>query len=167
MSNFSTLKDKYNHLEGQEKKLLIFAGIFLTIFLFYFAVYQPMASSISSLQKSNSENQKLLIWMSQSAASIKGSTGGSKRAKSRGGRSLNQLINSTASRAKISISRSQPRDNNQYQIWLDQVVFNELLLWLDQLQKDYGIFVSNINLGTSDKSGFVRVNLTFQDSGSQ
>jgi len=166
MSNFSDLKDKYNSLESQEKKLLTFAGIFVIVFLAYFAMYQPMASSISNLQKSNTENQKLLIWMTQSAASIKKSAGGSNKAKSRGGRSLNQLINSTASKAKISISRSQPRDNNQYQIWLDQVVFNELLLWLVQLQTDYGIFVSSINLGTSDKSGLVRVNLTFQDSGS-
>ncbi len=166
MISLSDLKDKYNALESQEKKLLTFAGIFVIVFLVYFAIYQPMASSISSLQKANTESQKLLIWMSQSAATIKKSTGGSNKAKSRGGRSLNQLINSTASKAKISISRSQPRDNNQYQIWLDQVVFNELLLWLDKLQMDYGIFVSNINLGTSDKSGFVRVNLTFQDPGS-
>jgi len=166
MSSLSDLKDKYNSLESQEKKLLTFAGIFVIVFLTYFVIYQPMASSISSLQKSNTESQKLLIWMTQSAATIKQSAGGSNKAKSRGGRSLNQLINSTASKAKISISRSQPRDNNQYQIWLDQVVFNELLLWLVKLQTDYGIFVSNINLGTSDKSGLVRVNLTFQDPGS-
>ncbi len=166
MSNLNDLKDKYNSLDSQEKKLLTFAGIFVIVFLTYFTIYQPMATSITNLQKSNTESQKLLIWMSQSAATIKKSTGGSNKAKSRGGRSLNQLINSTASKAKISISRSQPRDNNQYQIWLDQVVFNELLLWLVKLQTDYGIFVSNINLGTSDKSGLVRVNLTFQDPGS-
>jgi len=166
MSNINELKAKFASLEGREKKLLMTGTLVVLIFLVYLTAYKPMVTSISSLKQSNIENQQLLVWMTQSAASIKKSTGGGNKAKSRNGRSLNQLINSAASKAKISISRSQPRDNNQHQIWLDQVVFSELLLWLDVLQKDYGIFVNNINLGASDKSGTVRVNLTFQDSGS-
>jgi len=146
--------------------MLLAGSLFAVVFLTYLLAYKPMTSSIISTQKSNVDNEKLLVWMTQSAATIKRSTGSSGKTTSRRGRSLNQLINSTASKTNISISRSQPRDNNQYQIWLDQVVFNELLVWLDLLQKEYGIYVSNINLGTSDNSGSVRVNLTFQDSGS-
>ncbi len=166
MNSIAELKEKFLLLDNSEKKLLLIGCLFVLLLLLYLAVYKPMYNSISSLQQSNIKNQELLVWMTQSAASIKKSSAGANKAQSRSGQSLNQIINNTASKAKISISRSQPRDNDQHQIWLDQVVFNELLLWLDVLQKDYGILVHNINLGSSDKSGTVRVNLTLQDSGS-
>ena len=166
MSIIKELTDKFKTLENREQKILVSGLIFVVLFIVYSLIYKPMTSSIDSLQKSNVENQQLRLWMAESAAAIKNSSGTKSSTNKRRGRSLNEVINSTASTVKISISRSQPRDNNQYQIWLDQIVFNELLVWLNVLQKDYGVFVSNINLGTTDKKGLVRVNLTFQDSGS-
>ena len=166
MSVITELTEKYNSLESREKRILLSGALFVLLFIIYALIYKPMTSSIDRLQQSNINNQDLLVWMTQSVANIKATSGGGKKADKRRGRSLNQVINSTASSAKIAISRSQPRDNKQYQIWLDQVVFNDLLLWLNVLQSDYGVFVSNINLGTTDKKGYVRVNLTFQDAGS-
>lgn len=166
MSRLEELKDKFNSLEGRDRKILLTVSLAILLLIIYIFIYKPVSSSIDNMQKKNSENQQLLVWMAQSAASIKNMSGGVNKASKRAGRSLNEVINSTASSTKITISRSQPRDNNQYQIWLDQIGFNELLVWLAVLQNDYGVFVSNINIGTTDKKGYVRVNLTFQDSGS-
>jgi len=166
MSIITEFKNKFNTLDSRERKFLISGIIFVSLFVVYSLIYKPMISSIDQLQKSNADNQQLLVWMTQSAATIKASSGGTGTVSKRGNRNLNEVINTTSSKAKISISRSQPRDNNQYQIWLDQVVFNDLLLWVNVLQNEYGVYVQNINLGTTDKKGLVRVNLTFQDSGS-
>ena len=166
MSMFNEMKGKFNTLEASEKKMLLIGSVFVLFFIIYSLLYKPMVDSISRLEKSNTANQELLVWMKQSVASLGGKNSGKKSVDKRRGRALNVVINTTATSARLSISRSQPRDNKQYQIWLDQVVFNDLLKWLDVLQKDYGIFVSNINLSTTDEKGKVRVNLTFQDSGS-
>ncbi|MFT5450643.1 MAG: general secretion pathway protein M [Enterobacterales bacterium] len=165
MSSFTDVMTKYQALESREKRILNSGILVLSIFIIYTLLYKPMNDSIIRLEKSNVSNQQLLEWMTQSVASIKGSTS-SKSLSKRNGRSLNVIINTTASSSRISISRSQPRDNNQYQIWLDKAIFNDLLLWLNILHKDYGIFVSSINLGVTETDGQVRVNLTFQDSGS-
>lgn len=164
MSNFTDLMNKYHALDNREKKILNSGILVVSIFIIYTLIFKPMNDSIVRLEKSNANNQQLLGWMTQSVASIKGSSSGRSVTK-RNGRSLNVIINTTASSAQISISRSQPRDNNQYQIWLDKAMFNDLLLWLNILNKDYGIFVSSINLGVTEVKGQVRVNLTFQDSG--
>ena len=166
MSIINELKDKYNTLEASERKMLTFGSVFVVFFFVYALLYKPMVNAIDRLEKSNATQQELLVWMKQSVASLSGKTSGRNAIDKRRGRALNVVINTTASSARLNISRSQPRDNKQYQIWLDQVVFNDLLRWLDVLQKDYGIFVSNINLSTTDEKGKVRVNLTFQDSGS-
>jgi len=165
MSNFSDLMVSYHTLENREKKILGAGILVVSIFIIYMFIFKPMSDSIIRLEKSNTTNQQLLEWITHSVASLKGSSSTSSVSK-RNGRSLNVIINTTASSAQISISRSQPRDNNQYQIWLDKAMFNDLLLWLNVLQKDYGIFVSSINLGVTEVKGQVRVNLTFQDSGS-
>ena len=116
-----------------------------------------------SLSEANVSDMELLIWMKQSAAQIK-SSGGNAQETRRRGRNLNQILNSTSGVSQIAISRSQPRDNQQHQIWLDEVEFNQLLRWLSELQNDYGVFVSNLNLSSSPKTGYVRANITFQDS---
>jgi general secretion pathway protein M len=165
MSFVTDLLNKYHALDNREKKILISGILVVSIFIIYTLMFKPLNDSINHLEKSNASNQQLLEWMTQSVASIKGSSS-SKSVSKRNGRSLNVIINTTASSSSISISRSQPRDNNQYQIWLDKAMFKDLLLWLNVLQKDYGIFVSTINLGVTEIKGQVRVNLTFQDSGS-
>ena len=158
--------EKFNTLESREKKILLSGIVFVLLFVSYAFIYNPLSTSIEGLQQDNIDKQQLLVWMTESAASIKSSSTAGNKGSKRGARSLNEIINSSASSAKITISRSQPRDNSRYQIWLDQVVMNDLLLWLNVLQNDYGVFVNNINLGSTDKKGFVRVNLTFQDTGS-
>lgn len=166
MNYIDLLKEKYNTLEKREQSILMVGGLIVILFLLYSLIFKPMGDAIERLDKNNASKQELLVWMTQSAANLKGSSANGGKVDKRRGRSLNVIINTTSSSAKIAISRSQPRDNNQYQIWLENVVFNDLLRWLDVLQKDYGIYVNNINLGTTDNSGKVRVNLTFQDSGS-
>lgn len=166
MSLIEELTEKFNRLKSSERKLFILVVLTVTLLIIYGFIYKPVISSIDNMQQNNLKNQQLLVWMTESVATIKKASNNNNKTNKRGNRSLNEVINSTASRTNISISRSQPRDNNQYQIWLDQVAFNQLLVWLNGLQNDYGLFVSNINVSVTDKKGYVRVNLTFQDSGS-
>jgi len=166
MNGLRQLTENFNALESRERKMLTLGMLVVVIFIIYGLIYKPMNGAINRLQSSNQSNQELLLWMSKSVASIKGTSASGSKVDKRRGRSMNVIINTTASSAKITISRSQPRDNNQYQIWIDQVAFNEMLVWLNQLQQDYKINVSNINIGTTESRGQVRVNLTFLDSGS-
>ncbi len=163
----NALKTKYLALENSEQKIVLLGAIVVVIFVLYSLIYKPLNSSIEQLQASNQSSQELLVWMAESVASLKGGTKSSPGVDKRRGRSLNVIINTTASVSKISISRSQPRDNDQYQIWLDKAVFNDVMAWLNVLQQDYGIHVSSINLGSTQSKGLVGVNLTFQDQGSQ
>ena len=166
MSSLDVFKNKYKGLESREQKSLIAGIVFVLFFILNTVIYKPMTSSIEQLKKSNADNSKLLVWMAQSANQIKNSAGSIKSNSNGAGRSLNEIINSTASKKAITISRSRPRNNNQYQIWMDKVSFNDLLGWLNTLQNDYAVYVTSINLASSEQGGIVRVNLTFQGSDS-
>lgn len=163
MNLIEPAKAKYQSLDKRERQVLTIGAIALVILLVFNLVYRPLASAQQELSLANQQNRELLIWMKQAVMQIQQSASDTSL-EQRAGRNLNQILNSSASRYAISISRSQPRDNNQHQIWLDEVEFNQALTWINQLQSNYGIYVSSINLTAADKKGFVRANITFQDA---
>lgn len=54
------------------------------------------------------------------------------------------------------ITRVQPQSNN-VQVWIDNVSFNQLLTWLEQLANNEGIQVKVIDLSQGEQPGQVRV----------
>lgn len=163
MEYFASFKEWFQKLEQREQHLVILAGVVIAAVLIYFAAYRPVADNLDKVRSSHQSQLALHDWMKVQVAQLKKTKGSNATASKRGNRSFSVLINQTASADQIQISRSQPRGDNQYQIWLDKVKFNQLMVWLNKLQTDYGIYVHSINISKAEEGGEVRVNLTFQD----
>ena len=50
----------------------------------------------------------------------------------------------------------QPQGDD-LQVWIDEISFNQLLTWLEQLASREGLRVKNIDLSLADQQGVVRV----------
>ena len=50
----------------------------------------------------------------------------------------------------------QPQGDN-IQVWIDEISFNQLLQWLEQLSSKEGLRVTNIDLSNAEQPGVVRV----------
>ena len=163
MEKLQALKARFEELEQREQYLLIVAAIVIGIFIFVSLIYRPLSSSLDSARNAYYSQNELREWMQVQVTQLKQSSSSSGSTSKRGNRSASVVINQAASQTSIQISRSQPRSNNQYQIWLEDVPFNQLMVWLNSLQSDYGIHVHAINISRAEDNGKVRVNLTFQD----
>ena len=163
MEQFQALKARFDELDQREQYLLMLAALVIAVLIFVSAVYRPISGSLESARSAYHSQTELRNWMQRQVSQIKQSTNTSASASKRGNRSASVVINQAASQNSIQISRSQPRNNNQYQIWLEDVPFNQLMVWLNSLQSDYGIHVHAINISRAEDNGKVRVNLTFQD----
>ena len=163
MEQIQMLKARFDELEQREQYLLLAAGAVIIIFLFMSLVYRPLSSALTSERAAYFSQTELRDWMQTQVTLLKSQSSSSPATANRGNRSASVLINQAAAQNSIQISRSQPRGNNQYQIWLDKVPFNQLMIWLTDLQNDYGIHVQSINISKAEEEGQVRVNLTFQD----
>ena len=161
MTQIEELQARFNALEKREQNLLTLAAVVVSICLVYLVLYKPLAGSVAQLQASHVSQTNLRDWMELQVAQLKASgTSGATRVSSN--KSLSTIINETAAANQIQISRSQPRPDNQYQIWLDKVTFNQLVTWLNSMQNDHGIFVQTVNISSTDNNGEVRVSLSFQ-----
>jgi len=164
MSQLQELQARYKALESREQNLLLVAAVVVSICLVYLILYKPLANSVEQLQKSHVSQTNLRDWMTLQVAQLKSSGAATGKTVTKSTKPLSSIINETALANQIQISRSQPRPDNQYQIWLDKVTFSQLVRWLDSMQSDHGIFVQTVNISRAENNDEVRVSLMFQGS---
>ncbi|MBS3797233.1 MULTISPECIES: type II secretion system protein GspM [unclassified Pseudoalteromonas] len=149
----SALTNYWQSLKPQEQRLLSIAGVIFIIFFFVMVIYRPLNNAVADAKQELSKQQELLQFVQQSVVQIK-AKGGSVKAVSGG--NVTQVVNSTRSRYQIEISRMQPSGEG-LRLNIDSVPFNQLLAWLDDIVKNHGVTISNIELSLDPKPGYVRV----------
>lgn len=161
------MKEWYNNLEQRERRILIAGAIALIIMLLYLLVWEPLVDKSLALEKSNKDNQALISWMEQSAnevrelqAKIKAG-GPSSRSK---GQSLLGIIDRTAKQAKLgnTVKRVQPDGKTKARVWLENVSFNEMIKWLENLQRREGIHIDTSVIEKQDEAGLVNARLVLE-----
>jgi len=147
-------KSMFLQLSGREQRLVIISAILVLIAIFYWGIWSPLNTSIERSQTAVKNQTELLVWVQKNAnrAVQLRSSGGNKDSFSG---SVTQAVNQSASRMKIVISRMQPQ-GDELQVWVDQAPFNDVLSWLQSLEK-IGVSILDIDIAESDLPGHVKI----------
>ncbi|SQD79150.1 type II secretion system protein GspM [Moritella yayanosii] len=148
------MKAYWQQLEQKEKQLISILIVTLVLAAGYWLLWQPLQNDIINTQrKVNVQKQTLadVKTIGQKIIDLQGSQG--KRVEAG---DLNQLVSRSAARNQIVITRIQAKTDT-LQVWIDDVNFNQFTAWLEQLNKQYGIEIQNIDLSVSDAKGMVKV----------
>lgn len=148
------LKSMFLQLSGREQRLVMISAGLIVVAIFYWGIWSPLNTSIDRAQKAVKNQTELLAWVQKNAnraMQLRSSSG----AKSSLSGSLPQAVNQSASRMKIIISRMQPQ-GDEIQVWIDQAPFNDLLSWLQLLEKT-GVSILDIDIAESDLPGQVKI----------
>jgi general secretion pathway protein M len=147
------MKTWWQQLNIREQRLVVVMSAVISIFILYGLIWQPMNENIVTSKLKIERQQKLLTWVQESAQRYQ-------HAKRNGGKSsgesLSSIVNRTSRIEQISITRMQPQGDD-LQVWIDEISFNQLLLWLEKLASRDGLQVKNIDLSKADQQGVVRV----------
>jgi len=163
-------KEWFDNLQPRERRFLVAGAAVVIVMFLYLIIWDPLVSNINSLKKSNQENQKLITWMEQSAAEVQ-----KLQAKINAGRPMNRskgqsllgIIDRTAKQAKLSknMAKVQPDGKDRAKVWLEDVSFNDMIQWLEQLQRREGIRIDTTVIERRDTSGLVNARLDLQGAG--
>jgi general secretion pathway protein M len=147
-------KSMFLQLSGREQRLVIISAILVLIAIFYWGIWSPLNTSIERSQTAVKNQTELLVWVQKNAnrAVQLRSSGGNKDSFSG---SVTQAVNQSASRMKIVISRMQPQ-GDELQVWVDQAPFNDVLSWLQSLEK-IGVSILDIYIAESYLPGHVKI----------
>jgi len=147
------MKNWWQQLNIREQKLVGSMSVVIAIFMFYSVIWQPLNNNLLKTQKKLDRQQALLIWVDENTARYIKTN---KTGKTSSSASLTSIVNRTANRNQISIARMQPQSRN-LQVWIDEVVFTDLLQWLALLSNQEGLQVKNIDISNTETPGVVRV----------
>jgi general secretion pathway protein M len=148
------LLEKFNQLSDREKLLVSISAILAVIFVFYFALWAPINNALDKQRDLVTSKQADLLWVQKNANRAVQLRTGSDSSTSFSG-SLPQVVNQTANRLNIAISRMQPQDE-ELKVWVDQAPFNDVVSWLQSLESK-GIRIINVDLAEADQAGMVKI----------
>lgn len=148
------LKSMFLQLSEREQRLVIISAVMVLVAIFYWGIWSPLNTSIAKGQNAVKNQTELLAWVQKNAnKAVQLRSGSGKKASFSG--SLPQAVNQSASRMKIAISRMQPQ-GDELQVWIDQAPFNDILSWLQSLEKT-GVSILDIDIAESDLPGQVKI----------
>lgn len=140
-------------LSEREQKLVSIGAIAALVAVFYFAIWSPMQDNLSKQQTALASDQALLTWIEEQASKARQLRGSASSQTYKG--SLTQLINSSARRNNVEVSRIQPQGEN-LQISIDRVSFQDLVTWIEFLERQ-GVALLYSDITETDTSGYVQV----------
>lgn len=146
--------EKYRGLTEREQRLVLISAIVILVAFFYWGLWKPLDTAVERQQTLNVSQQKLLVWVRESATRAqqlrRSATGGTSYSGS-----LPQAVNITTNRHNIAISRMQPQ-GDELQVWVDEAPFNDVLAWL-QAMETMGIVIQQADIAEANAPGMIKI----------
>jgi general secretion pathway protein M len=140
-------------LSEREQKLVSLAGVALIVATFYFALWSPLSNALAQQKILLKNEQSFAAWaddQANRAAKLRQSSTGVSFSGS-----ITQLVNQTTRSKQIQVARMQPVGDN-LQISIDEVLFTDLISWLEVIERS-GIIVMQSDITETSNAGYVQV----------
>lgn len=155
---------QYEGLPSRDQKALLALCVAMALAILYFMVWTPAHTFAKDEEASLISGKELLSWIKANemiAKSLVADTGASS-SKVLDSQSLVSTINANARKHKIKLKRFEPSGERKVRVWLEKVPFNNVVVWLRDLNSTYNIDVSQISIDRDEKGGLVNVRITLK-----
>jgi len=154
-----------SRLADRENRWLVAGSAVALILILYGLVWVPFDNKVRQLQRSVNQQQQLADWMQQQSREVRRLRGLARSGAGVAGKqSLLALTDQTAKQAGLgsAIKRVEPEGQDKVRIRMEQVVFDDLIAWLEKLQRRHRIRIARISIDRQDTPGRVDARLTLE-----
>lgn len=157
------MRQYWSNLQPRERHTLLGGGIALALILLYALVIDPFHQELKRLQQSVESQEADLAWMQQASVEAKRLRGNNPAARSVSGQSLMSLIDSSARSTGLAGSIKQIKPEGQgVKVRLEQVAFDDMLLWLEQLNVKHRVNVGSLVMERLPQPGRVNASVALE-----
>lgn len=165
MSKLSMVTDWYGSLDARERMLVSITGIIVIATLFYLLLWEPIYKGLDEERLKRENQQSNLVWMQQAAAEARSLKASGARSTVRNSNSpvslsIEQSIGTAGLKNNLSKLESSGKDSAR--AVLDNVSFNQMVVWLNTLESVYGISANSATIDRTDKEGYVNARLNMK-----
>lgn len=150
-------KQWFNNLALRERQMVLVACAVIIILIIYQS-WSSFSSHVDALRLRVDNQQSIQTWMQQAAVEVKQLRGtGAGDSRPKGKQLLLGLIDRSARQNKLesSLQKVQPEGEQGVRIWLEKASFDSIIIWLDNLQHQHGLVITDISLDSQDIAGTV------------
>lgn len=145
-------------MRDPNERMIIAAVVALVIgSLVYLLLWQPVSDWSSAAAEAHKREQSVNDWLLANESAARSSASESK-SRPGGSEGLLTIVSRTADKAQLKLTRFQP-ESNGVSVVLQKQAFNDVLRWLDMLEKDENVLVVQASVDADSLSG--RVNARF------
>ena len=156
------MKDWFETLDPRERIFVLGGGVVVAIALFYGFIWTPLDTGHKAMESSVSAWERSLAEL-RPLKGLQQAPGTRPRASNVNSQQTPVVIVDQTLRARgldRSLQRSQPTTGNGIRVEFENVAFDDLVLWLDDLSRQYAMHVSSGSLSTASQVGPGRINAT-------
>lgn len=157
------MKQWWAKLNMRERRMVIAAVALIAVLLLYVLAWEPLLAERDRLTASVNKLRDDDRWMQQAASQVKQLRGSGAVARKNFGSLLGVINNTARPILKDAVLKRVEEDrDNSVRVWIEAVAFDDLVLWLGDLQRRYGITASSISAERFAKPGRVNARLILQ-----
>jgi general secretion pathway protein M len=164
MKQLDDIRNWYDSLPGRERLMVSGASVVVVITLFYLIVWEPIYKGLDEEISKQATQQEIISWMRQAAGEVRtlrASGASNKRSNSNAPVTLTLEQTAASSGIKSKLSKLESSGKNSARARLDNVAFNQMMLWINTVEQSYGIIASSVTIENTDKPGIVNARLSF------
>ncbi|RJQ46719.1 MAG: type II secretion system protein M [Gammaproteobacteria bacterium] len=159
------MKQWLAQLSPRERRTVLGGAALLSVILVYFLAWQPFTHYLKQLRLTAQSQQEQLAWMRQAARDaeqLRAAVPASGRLPP--GQSLLGVADQTAKSGNLgsAIKRIEPEGQNSARVWLEQAAFDDVIQWLQNLKRDYGIHAADIVIERREAAGRINARITLE-----
>lgn len=149
---------RYEVAAPREQLALRLLGVFFLLLLLVFAIVLPLhhfnADSIAAYRT----QQETLAWMQSNRGAINKTSAVARNP----GDSVLTVANQSARALGLTFKRYEPNGERGVNLWLEQVPFDQVVHWLEVLERDFGVTAVDFSASRRNEAGLVDVRLNLQ-----
>lgn len=150
------MKAWFGQLNQREQMSLLALGLALALYLLYIVIWSPLDSGRGRLEVQNRTVASTLQRVDAMVSEVLQLRDSGVQAGSR--RNLTSLINQSTSRQQLQVSRLQPNSRGEIQVRMENAAFDDVLLWLHEMEYREGLLVREVSITQAGTTG--RINAT-------
>ena len=161
--NLTIVRDWLANLSPRERNLVYAAAALVAVALVYLVLVLPFTSTTTRMAARVDKKSSDLAWMQAQAPRVMAASGMSSR---HSDESLVVIVDRTAREAGLgtSLRDQSPSGNNGLRLRIEGAAFDTLVVWLVNLQQQYGVGVESATIDAAG-SGLVNATLSLTKPG--
>lgn len=152
------IKAQLDQLNDRERIMVYAVALALAVFLPYQLLWAPLVNTVEERRTKIENQERDLVWMQSHLAEVKSlSTASSQQASS--GQPLYGVVEKTARNKFGGDIRVQQEGKKGIRIQIKNSSFDEIMIWLDDLQFRHKIYVKDFKIDREKIPGRVRASI--------